>query len=72
VDGSSEAKFNEASAQLSEGLKTCRTVVDDYRGLLKAVATDLNEDDPAQKPEDDSFAQAPPQIASGTKIEPSL
>ena len=48
MDGSSEAKFNEASAQLSEGLKTCRTVVDDYRGLLRAVATDLNEDDPAQ------------------------
>jgi hypothetical protein len=39
VDGSSEAKFNEASAQLSEGLKSCRNVVDGYRGLLKNAAS---------------------------------
>lgn len=31
-----EPKFEEASAQLDEGLKSCRTVVRNYRAMLGA------------------------------------
>ena len=38
----------EVSAQLSEGLKTCRTVVDNYRSMLASAVRDgppANDDD---------------------------
>ena len=39
MDRSTEAKFNEANVTLAEGLKTCRTVISDYRELLEAHAS---------------------------------
>ena len=48
VDGSTEAKFNEANATLAEGLKTCRAVVSDYRELLETHAP---QNDNGEEPE---------------------
>ena len=48
------SEIAEASAQLNEGLKTCRTVVDDYRSLLSGTvrvvqpANDQEENIPPQ------------------------
>ena len=33
-DAPREAEFDEASAQLNDGLRTCRAVINDYRAML--------------------------------------
>ena len=48
------SEFAEANAQLNEGLKTCRTVVDDYRSLLTGTAK-------AVQPANDQEENIPPQ-----------
>jgi hypothetical protein len=40
-----EADFERASARLREGLKTCRTVVDDYRAQLGVPSHPVNDDE---------------------------
>ena len=40
---SGEAAFEEAHFRLSEGLKTCRAVLSNYRTLLSETSTNDNE-----------------------------
>ena len=42
-DNSLESDFDEASARLSEGLKSCRSVVQNYRMMLNGENATLTE-----------------------------
>ena len=47
-DSPGQEDFERESSRLSEGLKTCRSVVDNYRAMMAGDGTDpANDDDDA-------------------------
>lgn len=51
-----EGEFEAANSQLSKGLKTCRSVVDNYRALL---SQEQNPDGNGEEGEEDAAPEAP-------------
>jgi len=45
MDDSGDPDFNETSAQLNEGLQSCRAILSSYRVLLSGQNPPANDDD---------------------------
>jgi hypothetical protein len=57
---SPEGEFEEANNRLSEGLKSCRAVLSNYRALLESEGKEgaAGDDEPSDKPEEPPLSSA--------------
>jgi hypothetical protein len=52
IDGADqrEANFEDASSRLNDGLKSCRSVVENYRVMLNVPQSEAQDADPDDEP----------------------